>query len=249
MRSLFVLIFGLLTITSAFANPSKISGLGLNSSLYKYSAMDIFLKSLKNLEALPSRDTEASHIEAGSEFLPPETLNVFHRIQNSVFKKSLIDLKQCADCFALADYAAKSVYVQPSYVNSLILSYGKSEAQLLVEFMVAHELSHFVHELSIGQGSEPNLSINGNKSLFVHDNENNSADAGRKSHAEIDAYAFMIMRNLNTSSPLKVVRRWFLDTVEEVKKTGNPEDIEVVLKDFENRSKSAELVIKKLWPN
>jgi hypothetical protein len=248
MKSFLALLFGLLAITSIFANPSKSQGPGPSSSLYKYSEMDLFIKSLWNLEELPNQDTQASQIEAGSESLAQETIDIFRRIQSSLFKRSLIDLKPCSDCFALADHAAKTIYVQPSYANSLIGRYGGYEGQRLIEFMIAHELSHFVHEISIGPGSEPHRSINGNS--FLHNvHRNNSEEGGRKSHAEVDAYAFMLMKNSNKSSPLMIIQRWFVDTAEEVKKSGNPDDIDVVVKDLENRSRNAELVIEKLWPN
>lgn len=249
MKAFLVLLIGILPTTFTHAAQPERTTSNSNLSPYVYSAMVSFMSSLRGLKSLPAREADSSLIEAGTDAISKETSEVFESVQSTVFLKPLIQLKPCFDCWALADYASKTIYVQPSFVQSLLNHYGEKDGLWLIEFIFAHEISHFIHELSIGRGSKTTLSIHGNQSLFVRDSTyEDSAEAGRRSHAEVDAYAFIIMKKLNKVSPRLLIPRWFEDTVEEIKTFGNP-DLQVVLDDFANRSKSADLVIKDLWPH
>lgn len=174
-----------------------------------FPAMQSFLQELKSTHKLPSRFVEPLAFESSDEQLSEQFVADVGDIEQRVFgKRDLIALKTCADCSLLSDYVGQTIYVQPSFIADLLKNYGVDEGRVVSQFMVAHEISHFVQEASIGH-VQAGKSINGFVSLYdqvdLLATGISIADllaADRLSHAEVDAYGLLILRDFMSSAPL-----------------------------------------------
>lgn len=125
-------------------------------------AFEAFLKleHLPPLKANPNED-----IILSSDPFPSIVHDIFNRIQTFVFKSKHISLKACDGCQAVADAATMSVYLEPIFIRKLQTDFGQ-DAEALLAFIIAHELSHFTYDYLIIMSSD-GLSPNGNIPLLT----------------------------------------------------------------------------------
>jgi|GEM_PF-4058980 len=219
------------------------------------SAMESFLSELKNKPLLPERSIEASPVESTDEPVDAKYADVFNDLQRRVFGSALITLRTCVDCTAWSDYVSKTIYLRATYWTTALSKYDSADAQIIFAFIAAHEISHFVHEASIGHGSVADKSINGFVSLYNQDDFvtkmsiSDILEADRLSHAEVDAYALLILHQYLKNPP--TVAFEFLKTLEdedrELSQSSSNESYKYSVADLESRIQRAKILMNKLW--
>lgn len=217
------------------------------SADYDFPRMREFMLELKATHALPTRDFEPSSVEPAAERLDPRTQALFEDMETQIFGRvDLIRLESCKDCEAFSDYARHTIFIQPSTINEIRTSYGPSEALIVIQFILAHEFGHFIQEASIGQGRSPILSLNNKVSLFnffvgAPDDE----ISGRMAHAEVDAYAFLILKARLSHAPTELLTYYTHEI--ELTQASPDQDAPLVIGDLDFRLQQTRRLLKELW--
>lgn len=129
--------------------------------------LNMALQNLRSSNQLPVLVAHPNpSLLANTESIPEEVNEIFKQIQKFVFgKDSLIALKACNGCQAIADADSMSVYLEPDFLKTLNTKYGVHSKQIIA-FIVAHEISHFSYEY-ITVSAYNKLSPNGNIPLLT----------------------------------------------------------------------------------
>jgi len=201
---------------------------------YNIKEMALVLEKMKSYETLPEfANQDSDEIVAIQENLDSEIFDLFYQTQEEIFGKTLIALKFCADCGIIADFPGKNIYVQPSEIQRILDSKIYADPKNVIKFIFAHEISHFVHEISCHPpfSKKDFVSMNGLSSAYVQEL---SPLAMLQSHSEVDIYAALAMKKNNFSGWSDV----FLFYIDEIMRTDLDEDREaavLVKADFQNR--------------
>lgn len=215
---------------------------------FDLNAMANFLERTKGIETLPQRNTQAIEEASGDVPLPKEISDFFELALKQIFQNPLgIVLKTCGSeqCIGLAEYGIKTIYLNPKYFKNLEVKYG-NEASLLTKFIVLHEISHFIHELSVEGGR----TINGHTSHYETDPDlKTNSKMWREvflSHNEVDAYALLLLKKLNFKKPL-VLLKWFDDEIKEAKQAEKSDFYEHIIESSVLRAEDGKRVMDQLW--
>jgi hypothetical protein len=101
-----------------------------------------------------------------TEPIPENVQATFNQIQKYVYgQDTLITLRACDGCQAIADANTMSVYLEPKFLKTLVSRFG-ADSRNIIAFVVAHEISHFTYEY-ITLSSRNKLSPNGNIPLLT----------------------------------------------------------------------------------
>jgi hypothetical protein len=220
----------------------------------KYQEMGHLLDSIQNSAQLPERALEPDRYPHTQEEIPAVAILIFRQLEKVVFgRQGVIELKACKDCAFMAKYASKAVFVQPSEVKKIFNEFPASDAKIVLAGILAHELSHFVQEASIGMGAFPGLSINGFKSLYMGSVTEPNTDIkeivqqGVRAHAEVDAYGFLILRRAGFAKPTPMLEFLELTLLEQEKLSTS--DNWVGLTDLKFRIAQDKIVLDQLYPH
>ncbi len=151
----FVSVFTLSIVAFTQANASQVRNL------------DLALQGLRAASQLPTlAGLPNTSLVASNEPIPDEVQTIFNQIQKYVYgKDTLITLKACDGCQAIANANNMSVYLEPKFLRELKSRFG-DDSKNIIAFVVAHEISHFTYEyITLSSSSE--LSPNGNIPLLT----------------------------------------------------------------------------------
>ncbi len=249
-----ILFLQILSILSLFCH-SKIA-LAENGSRvapsYNYNAMAAFLKTIKEQNNLPERPVENFQMTVSPKPLPQDVKDIFMNLELQIFgTQNLVRLQSCSDCEFITDYATKTVFARYEAIAQIKNSYSPAAASLILKFVFAHELSHLVHEASIGK-DRFNLTLNGNISLYGSFIFNNNEEAQaalqliKKSHSEVDAYALVVLRQSLDVIPSALIT-YSEDAIRDEKLKGDAQD-KVRVTDMQYRLDQMKAIITELWP-
>ncbi len=146
--------------------------------------------------ALPAFEGLTPDEKDTNERLPREVYEIFERLNVSAFHRPLLQLKTCRSCRAAADLSALTVFISPEFVRELSEEAPSMEDyHLLLHFVLAHEIGHYIYELAID--SAEGLSLNGNRSFREFKNSYSRCTPERqKAHLEVDLIGVVLMERL-----------------------------------------------------
>lgn len=202
---MFCLVF-CLTLSTAAAADKIPADLFRDYDLVK---MEQTLALVKTRSEVPSVSNQNAMPFSEMQYEAPATIrDLFFGLQKEIFGKVLISLKFCSDCYFEADIIGKNLYLDPSVLEQILNSKEYNNPLELVKFIFAHELSHFVQELSAHPpySKVDNWTDSGFPSYFFPFKSAEEADAINsdknfvQSHVEVDIYALLILKKLNFSN-------------------------------------------------
>ena len=162
------------------------------------------------------------------------------KLQEAVFGQALVDLRYCDFKYSdlSPEYSHRVICINRQPLDQLLCGsgYGRDSRQVIV-FILAHELSHFVHQLSTLQDRKRGRSLNGAPSEYLYDfkeflaenlkaSEEDLKDDNRMldligkisplfqehqslMHAEVDTYAYLVFERAGLPVPFDHLRRTF----------------------------------------
>jgi hypothetical protein len=149
------IIFPTLASASSPSSPSQVTNLNKAFTELRATRTLPNLVSKPNTSIVPNREAISEEVEA-----------LFTKIQNFVFGTgTLLTLRACDGCQAVADAQTMSVYIDPVFLAQLKSRFGVGSANIIA-FVLAHEISHFTYEY-ITLFSPSKLSPNGNIPLLT----------------------------------------------------------------------------------
>lgn len=146
--------------------------------------------------------------------MPKQVADDFYQIQKFIFgNEDTVKLRLCAHCDATTIVQEKSVYIEPKYFEDLKINFPV-HWRMIGRFIVAHELSHFIHEaitLRTSNGLSPQNNVpllrksenlNWNKMLLEYKSDATMHYIYRssKSHSEVDGIAIMVLNKMGYDS-------------------------------------------------
>ena len=164
------------------------------------------IREIQSLELFLPIETNISYLSRSNIALPTWVNEEFQIISNAVFLKTgIIKLISCETCQAMSDVSRMEIGISPTLINSIVeSSQSNVEVREIVDFIIAHELSHYLYEKSIDI-SPLHLSPNGQMSMvriaqnkltnFCSIREDTIISA--RKHAEVDAFALAILKEMN----------------------------------------------------
>lgn len=205
---------------------------------YKIDLMQTHLASMRSITSFPQRGADYEFVKLAK--VVPETIqSKFDAIQLNVFGQKLITLSFCEE-----DDSPESAIMQAMlaeahvciFENGLLGLLGELQATIdsdLVTNILAHEIAHFVTELSVPSSSLDSRTINGNISIYSQNfeafvaaqvgveiqnmseeqmvNINSFVPAymqlASQAHAEVDVFGFLIMRQVGLNIPYSMIFR------------------------------------------
>lgn len=214
-------------------------------------SLEVELRHFISSQNIPKLQVAAPKtITVVSKPLPSEVVETFNQVQGIVFKNAqILNLSACDGCAATADASTMTVYLDPTFLETIKGDY-QSDSNQIIKLIVAHEISHFIFEF-IALNSEKGLSPNGNiplitKSFFDFTNRekllklsmedqlrevNNYTSRVSQSHSEVDAIAILLLRKLGIDV-VEQAKRYFSALI--LKETGPAK------RDFEVRREAVE---------
>jgi len=167
LSALFVLIFN----TEAISSDISLSDLQQNLNFAMISEL---LINVYGLERLPLGSQFSEEIEY--ELINPQdrkdmepVTNLFEDLRSLVFKDVKVELRYClADCGFSAEYYLGQIHLQIDLIKEIQSDKSYGDPMNVIKYIVMHELSHFVHEISTKPpyANKTGLSINGNISAY-----------------------------------------------------------------------------------
>lgn len=192
------------------------------------------LLALRTTASRPSLKAKAATVVVSDQELPATAAQEFDRIQTFVFgTNSLIQLRACNGCMAYSDPASMSIYVDPGFLGKIRKSYSDQDADRIVSFILAHEISHFSYEYILTL-SPSGLSPNGNipiatKSFFDFvdlshyarlNQDQRQAELDRylamasQAHAEVDLLAVLTLEMMGRSGVAGIAEKFQLGQIQ-----------------------------------
>ena len=137
-RTAIAFILSSLLTTVTFAEVSK------TDDVLKLSAA---LNSFRELHSRPMLIAKPDQrIKRSPKMLSTEVQSEFARIQKFVFgSDEVLTLAPCVGCTAQSDAASMTVNIDPDFIQEIQTSHKSSTASLMIEFVIAHEISHFTY--------------------------------------------------------------------------------------------------------
>jgi len=125
--------------------------------------------------------------------LPPQALEIFHRLNQTIFGQQLLTLKSCDFCNAAADLNEMAIYLEPAFVERIrSLSNSEADFQLLLGFVLAHEIGHYLYELAVRHFG--GFSPNGNRSYSaLRDDWGKCNQERQRAHVEVDLIGLEVL--------------------------------------------------------
>lgn len=243
-----ILFFAAATMLSifSFANTIQVGPL--------QEALQVF-RSTNQLPILVA--LQESSIVVSNEQIPEDVQKLFKEIQKFVFgNETVINLKACDGCQAVAKANAMTVYLEINFLNKLITRFG-TDSKNIIALVVAHEISHFTYEyLTLSSSSK--LSPNGNIPLLTksfvdfvdlktfltmtadeqQDETLKYVAMASRSHSEVDLLALLTLKGMGQKISADAIKY-----LEAEVNTRTPE--ERAQTDFEFRLKSLTDIISK----
>lgn len=175
---------------------------------FKLIEMRQFLEKLKLNPVLPTRNYSEDEVpKASNQPVSLDVKEIFQKVEEAIFgRQGIINIKTCGDCEFEAFHREKAIYVQPSSIEEIRKKYG-AKFHLLLQFILAHEIAHFVSESSIDRNGR---SINGYQTLTkdIPFDPNANVEVIKRTmspiafaHAEVDIFALLILRSMGTEMP------------------------------------------------
>lgn len=224
------------------------------NGVLKYDEMNRFLDTLRASQALPARQLKIPAVPSNHEQVPAVAQQIFDHLQQIAFgKTNVVHLATCTDCAFQTEYAVLTVFIQPNEVAKIYQMYAAADAVSVLTATLAHELSHIIQEASIGIRGEPSKSLNGFKSLYVDDpagyqqDPKAMVDAAIHAHAEVDAYAFLIMARGGMQKPKAMLS--YLQSLIPKLSDDKYGDAWVVTADLKLRVEQDQVVMNQIWEN
>ncbi len=191
------------------------------------------LRSQRSFPSLfPDGNVYSSNNRLSQTPVPAFIKSKFERIQRFVFgKPDVLKLLSCDGCEPNIEVGNLSVFIDPKWIHSILKDAHYRNPISLIEFVLAHEISHYVYESEI-INSTRHLSPNEQKSYFLVRLHNEAfvqslfsltegADKNKllresileetSRHAEIDSIAKVILDNLMVENQCDVItwlRSW-----------------------------------------
>jgi hypothetical protein len=188
----------------------------------------------------PDGKVYSSNNKLSDSALQSEVRSKFEEIQISVFgRPDVLKLAACDGCEPNIEVGTLTVYIDPAWIMSVLSDSRYKTPMTVIQFALAHEISHYVYESEIANSSH-HASPNGQQSYFfvrLHNEEFVRSlfakpDGLEKAnllrevileetsrHAEIDSIAKVLLDDLGVKNQCDVVmwlRSW----------TTVPEDLE-----------------------
>lgn len=180
----------------------------------------------------PDGKVYSSNNRLSRTLIPDFIQSKFEKIQMAVFgKPDVLKLLSCDGCEPNIEVGNMSVFIDPTWIDSILKDSHYRNPLSFIEFVLAHEVSHYIYESEI-INSTKHLSPNEQKSYFfvrLHNEEfvqslfslsegseknkllRESVLEETSRHAEIDSIAKVILDNLKVESQCDVVtwlRSW-----------------------------------------
>lgn len=170
---------------------------------YNLSKMQKAYQQIKELKSYPVV-ADYHWVNTTDYPLQPEIIDAFSKMQLTVFGAEELELLNCTD--EAAFLGEKKLCISAEYIKYIQVHYGKRSGMQVAYFILAHELAHYLQGLYIKKLSSDGLSVNGFPGLEGLINPDLSIDLYHYSHAELDFFAFYILKDSGFSYPKKAAR-------------------------------------------
>lgn len=158
----------------AFAQDLSLSKLHQS---YQYHKVAVLLRDAESLTVLPElqeftsllSEREVETVSVQSQPRLKAVTDLFYRTQAQIFLGKLITLKYCLrECGFSAEYKLKEIHFSIDQIEQILSSKVYSQPRDVLVFISAHEIAHYVHELSTRAPYPPviGFSIHGNPSAY-----------------------------------------------------------------------------------
>lgn len=194
-------VLGLLIIAVSFTTHASASEL---------RAMQTYLNETDFVKQIPARFPKGEAKEATQVEIPAAYQEIFDKVQEAAFgSKKLIQLRARADGNASADLESRSVLINVPFMNHFLYNSNLWEPRTGVAFILAHELSHFIQELSVSE--KTGKDVVGLPSLMKLNLDRPGVVLQDFApyfsiHAEVDIYALMILRKAGYRKPVEAIQ-------------------------------------------
>ncbi|MGE4133474.1 MAG: hypothetical protein AB7F86_17670 [Bdellovibrionales bacterium] len=131
---------------------------------------------------------------------------IFLALNQVAFGGSLFKLQACDGCLAAADLSQRVVFIDPGFVDRLgSIARTAEERDLFLEFVMAHELGHYIFELAAQANG---YSTKGNPSYRLLRDSGFRCDQNRQeSHAEVDEIGLNLLKKRGWPRPERALAR------------------------------------------
>jgi hypothetical protein len=197
------------TVSKSYADPlADLSKSIIPFDLNQVKSSTGFIQKQKIFqETQESREDWNQSLEA----LPQEVIKSAQSIQEflfgqSLFKLTSVDSSTCISCLS-AHKEVMRLYIGVDFANRILSNKRYSNPQVVIDFIVAHELSHFIYDQLVVLSPEHHTPYGGIKfgdarlpesiSRLAGDDDDSRSFLWRiwraQEHSEVDAYAFGIL--------------------------------------------------------
>ncbi len=239
MKNIRLSIFPMLFI---FLFSIYVSSADLNlTHTYNIDAMEEILLRVRGISQIPSfPNVSSEEVVESQENIPQDIHDMFNEIQTLIFGSSdLIELKAYTDTNFFADFKNKTIYISLRDIQKIRNNKTISNPNKVIRYILTHELSHFVHEMTAHPpySTQDFLTINGLVSPYAPEEQLMllAPEESFKSHAEVDIYAALVLKNANFKDWNSVIE--FIDSQiqDELANSEDKDLSNMVIADFKNR--------------
>jgi len=228
MKSLFVLIIAI-TSPFVFAN---------DGTYFNLEIMTSFISKMNDSSSTPLiRGIENDVLTIQNKKVPDVLMNFMNKLQFELFGESdRISLQYCLPSSGgvmTAMFVPKTICLRDEDIKKILTNKQYKRPYSFLKTLLAHELSHFVHEYSTHYMSPYGTSLNNSKSIYRQDFEwyymqrFGSLDYSLASkedflkitdmmgfelsfaHAEVDIYAYILMQKVDEKIPYDDLEYFF----------------------------------------
>lgn len=178
---------------------------------FKPEPVQKLLATFKERQDFPVVEGKKKKVRKGRS-LPDWLHSDFQAIQQALFNHPVLELQSCRGCEITSDSSQKIVFADPDFINETMSNKSYHSPRSLLSFIMAHEISHYLYDLTIHEVHPQGQSLFGYPPL-----EFNSARPLDESqvyelamaHAEIDYYAIVLLKEMGYSDIANDVSLFF----------------------------------------
>lgn len=244
---LYLLTLLFISMYSAYASSADLN----LTHTYNLHAMEEILLSMKSLRQIPSfPNASTEEVVESQEEIPQDIREMFNEMQTFIFGNSgLIELKTYTDSNFFADFKNKTIYISLSDIQKIRNNKKLSNSNDVIRYILTHELSHFVHEISAHPpySSKDFLTTSGLVSPYAPEEQlmQLSPEESFKSHAEVEIYAALVLKNTNFEGWNSVIQFINSQIQDELENPADKDLTDIIIADFKNRKKWVQEISKR----
>lgn len=177
---------------------------------FKIEKIENAIAYARSLDKVPDLPPDGDSFTDSQQSLPKEITQDFNALEKYFFSKnSQITLYTCDGCVGGMMPEAKSLFLDIDFFNKIKAEYGESAYRQFYQFVIAHELAHFVQDIwTQRHGSSPNNTTG--SSGYKEPDKKAPASFNLKqialsalAHAEVDMIGFKALSDLGYEFPDK----------------------------------------------